>query len=139
MRPSIVSLFASMVAVLAGCNDPAPVQAHRSAVLIGDRGISIPLPPPSVLEAPQQEVEVHGQLDGAVAEGAEVRIVDIEGGAEASVPAEDGAFTASLELDLSAACLEAWVVDADGAAGERRTYSTRIEPDDTVLVVAGCD
>jgi len=139
MRASHLSLFASMVVALVGCNDPVPVQAHRSAVVIGDRGISIPLPPPSVLEAPQQEVEVHGQLDGAVPDGAEVRIVDTEGGAEASVPAEGGAFTASLEVDLSSACLEAWVIDADGSEGERRYYSTRIEPDDSILVVEGCD
>lgn len=121
-----------------GCNDHAPVQAHRSAVLIGDRGISIPLPPPSVLQAPQQEVEVHGQLDAAL-DGAEVRIVDIEGGDDASVPAQSGEFTAVLEVDLTAVCLETWVVDADGVDGQRRYYSVRLEADETITVVSGCE
>ncbi len=137
MRHSFLTVLAlGLLAV--GCNDHAPVQAHRSAVLIGDRGISIPLPPPSVLQAPQQTVEVHGDLDGTVGEGAEVRIVDNEGGDEASVPAEGGRFTAQLEIDLTRACLEAWVVHAEGAEGERRFYSTRIESDDTIVVVPGC-
>ena len=142
MRISRVSLFSVVVGVLsAGCNDPAPVQAHRSAVLIGDRGISIPLPPPSVLQAPQQEVEVHGELAtaGGLTGEAEVRIVDVEGGDEASVPVEGGTFTAVLEVDLSAACLEAWVVDGDGSEGERRFYSTRIEADETIRVLEGCE
>jgi len=125
--------------ILAGCNDPAPVQAHRSAVLIGDRGISIPLPPPSVLRAPQQEVEVRGELDGAADEGAEVRLLDTAGGDEASVPVEGTGFTASLELDLTAACLEAWVVGPDGDEGEHRTYSTVVEDDESIRVVEGCD
>ena len=138
MRHSILTVLA-LGLLAAGCNDHAPVQAHRSAVLIGDRGISIPLPPPSVLQAPQQTVEVHGDLDGSIGEGAEVRIIDNDGGDEASVPAEAGHFTAELDLDLTSACLEAWVVNAEGAEGERRFYSTRIESDDTILVVAGCE
>ncbi len=131
--------LAALGTLAAACNDPAPVQAHRNAVVIGDRGISIPLPPPSVLQAPQQEVEVRGELEGSVGEGAEVRIVDNDGGDEASVPAEGLGFTATLEVDLTAACLEAWVVDADGAESSRRLYSTVIEDDETIRVVAGCD
>ncbi|MGH1343282.1 MAG: hypothetical protein ACRBN8_17110 [Nannocystales bacterium] len=138
MSRSIASLFVVCV-LAAACNDPAPVSAHRSAVLIGDRGISIPLPPPSVLQAPQQEVEVHGALEGAFEEGAEVRLVDISGGDEASVSPDGVAFTAVLNLDLTDACVETWVVDADGVESERRSYSTRIEADDSILVEPGCD
>lgn len=138
MSRSIASLFVFGV-LAAGCNDPAPVSAHRSAVLIGDRGISIPLPPPSVLQAPQQEVEVEGALEGNVDEGAEVRIVDTAGGDEASVSPDGASFTATLELDLTDACLETWVVDADGVESERRSYSTQVEADDSIRVVLGCD
>lgn len=138
MFRSIASLIVLGV-VAAGCNDPAPVSAHRSAVVIGDRGISIPLPPPSVLQAPQQEVEVQGALEGTVDDGAEVRIVDTAGGDEASVSPDGMSFTATLEVDLTDACLETWVVDADGAPSERRTYSTRIEADDSIRVVPGCE
>lgn len=138
MRHSIVTVLAFGLLV-AGCNDHSPVQAHRSAVLIGDRGISIPLPPPSVLQAPQQTIEVHGDLDGAIGDGAEVRIVDNEGGDEASVAVERGSFIAELDVDLTRVCLEAWVIDAEGIEGERRYYSTRIESDDAILVVSGCE
>lgn len=138
MRHSILTVLAFGL-LAAGCNDHAPVQAHRSAVLIGDRGISIPLPPPSVLQAPEQTVEVQGELDRFLGEGAEVRIVDNEGGDEASVPAEGTGFTAELDVNLTSACLETWVIDADGIEGERRFYSTRIESDDTIRVVPGCD
>jgi len=134
--------FASLAlgVLIAGCNDPAPVTAsHRSSVVITDRGISIPLPPPSVLEAPQQEVEVDGEIDGDVGEGAEVRIVDTRGGDEASVPATDGRFTATLQVDLTAACIETWVIDADGFAGQPRRYSTHVEPDDSIRVEPECD
>ena len=138
MTRSIASLFV-LGALAAGCNDPAPVSAHRSAVVIGDRGISIPLPPPSVLKAPQQEVEVEGALEGTLDEGAEVRLVDRAGGDEASVAPEGMSFTATLEVNLTDACIEAWVVDADGVESERRSYSTRVEADDSIRVVVGCD
>ncbi len=138
MSRSIASLFVFGV-LAAACNDPAPVSAHRSSVLIGDRGISIPLPPPSVLQAPQQEVEVHGALEGTFDEGAEVRIVDTAGGDEASVAPEGTSFIATLEVDLTDACLETWVVDADGVESERRLYSTQVEADDSIRVVPGCD
>lgn len=137
MIRSIASLF--VVGVLAaGCNDPAPVAAHRSAVLIGDRGISIPLPPPSVLQAPQQEIEVQGALEGIFDEGSEVRIVDTAGGDEASVSPDGASFTATLEVDLTDVCLETWVVDADGVESERRSYSALVEADDSIRVVSGC-
>ncbi|MEM6296085.1 MAG: hypothetical protein AAGA54_32730 [Myxococcota bacterium] len=124
----------------AACNDHEPVQAFRSAVLIGDRGISIPLPPPSVLQAPQQEVEVQGAVEGVLPAGAEVRLVDNEGGDEtaAEVGAEGG-FSATLEVNLTNSCIEAWTVDEDGNAGERRFFSTRVEADDSILVVDGCE
>lgn len=138
MTRRIASLVGLLV-MAGACNDPAPVQAYRSAVLIGDRGISIPLPPPSVLAAPEQQVEVHGEVDRDVGEGAEVRIVDTAGGDEASVPADGLSFTATLEVDLTQTCLEAWVVDPDGDPGEHRFYSTSIEDDDSIRVVAGCD
>ncbi len=128
-----------LVLLVSACNDPAPVQAYRSAVLIGDRGISIPLPPPSVIAAPQQEVDVHGELDRDLGEGAEVRIVDTTGDDEASVPARGSSFTATLEIDLSSACLETWVVDAESAEGEHRFYSTSIEDDESILVTPGCE
>lgn len=138
MFRSIASLFVIGV-IAAGCNDPLPVSAHRSAVLIGDRGISIPLPPPSVLQAPQQEVEVHGALEGTFDEGAEVRLVDTAGGDEASVSPDGASFKATLEVNLIDACIETWVVDADGAQSERRSYSTQVEADDSIRVVPGCD
>ncbi len=122
------------------CNDHQPVQAFRSAVLIGDRGISIPLPPPSVLQAPQQEVDVQGSVEGDFTPGAEVRLIDNEGGDETVALVEaGGVFSASLEVDLTNSCIEAWAIDPEGGAGDRRFFSTRVEADESILVVEGCD
>ncbi len=117
--------------------------AFRSVVFIGDRGISVPLPPPSFFEAPHQEVEVHGTVQHAdqLAAGTEVHIVDNAGDAELSLTLEEGAseFVVTLELDLSESCLEVWLVAPSGKQSERSLYSTRIVAADEIEVVQGCD
>lgn len=118
--------------------------AFRASVLIDDRGISIPLPPPSLIDEPEQEVEVQGEVVGLDegATGLVVRIVDSTGGAELDVPLEDGSSTfhgAGLTIDLSDNCLELWLVDTDGREGEHSEYEAVIdESDGSVTVVEGC-
>ncbi len=139
---SMMRCFAPLFAlgILAGgCNDPEPVQAFRTTVFIGERGISIPLPPPSLAAEPQQEVEVQGIVDGDVEPGSEVRLVDTAGGDETVAEIEEDSFAATLELDLSAGCIEAWLVASDGSQGEHRFFSTVISDDDTVEVREGCE
>jgi hypothetical protein len=136
-----------MLVLLAGLLTACAVHearpAFRSTVWIGDRGISVPLPPPSFYEAPHQEVEVEGQVQHSddLAAGTEIHIVDNVGDADIVVPLQQGesSFVGRLELDLSDSCLEVWLVAPDGGEGDRSLYSTRIVSVDEIEVVEGCE
>ena len=132
-----------LAGLLGACAVHEARPAFRSTVWIGDRGISVPLPPPSFFEAPHQEVEVAGTVQHAdeLAAGTQVHIVDNAGDAEISVPLPEGEneFVATLELDLSESCLEVWLVAPDGDESDRSLYSTRIVAADEIEVVQGCD
>jgi hypothetical protein len=129
--------------LLAACGVHEAKPSFRSSVRIGDRGISVPLPPPSFWEAPHQEVEVQGEVQHGegLAAGTEVHILDNEGDAEIQVRLAEGesTFVATFELDLSNNCLEVWLVAPDGSEGERSLYSTRIVAADQIEVVEGCE
>lgn len=124
-------------------HDPEP--AFRAAVLIDDRGISIPLPPPSLVDEPEQEVDVEGEVIGLPDDptGLLVRIVDSAGGAELDVPLAEGGTTfhgQGLAIDLSNNCIELWLVDADGREGERARYRAVIDASgESIEVAEGCD
>ncbi|MCH9687920.1 MAG: hypothetical protein K0V04_41200 [Deltaproteobacteria bacterium] len=131
-------------ALLAGCvqHDPTPV--FRAGVFIDDRGISIPLPPPSLTDDPEQEVDIDGNIIGLddLAAGLSAVVVDNVGGAEAEVLVVEGAATFHLEglaIDLTNNCLELWLQTGEGQHGEHHTYTAVI--DDTgegVVAVEGC-
>jgi hypothetical protein len=149
MLRSVHRAFAGVVlptlGLLLACVSHDPEPAFRASVLIGDRGISIPLPPPSLVDAPEQEVDVEGEVLGVHehVDGLVVRIVDHAGGAELDVPLVDGstAFHAEgLAIDLSDNCLELWLVDADGREGERAQYRALIDATGQAIEVSeGCD
>jgi hypothetical protein len=147
MLRSVHCAFAGFVLSTLGlaCVAHEPQPAFRASVLIDDRGISIPLPPPSLADEPEQDVDVEGEVIG-IAEGTGgliVRIVDHAGGAELDVPLADGsnAFHGEgLSIDLSDNCLELWLVDADGREGERAQYQALIDASgESIEVVEGCE
>lgn len=146
LRP-VHHAFAGLVlsSLLAGCVQHDPEPAFRAAVFLGDRGISIPLPPPSLVDEPEQEVDVEGEVLGLheQADGLVVRIVDQAGGAELEAPLVEGSssFRAEgLPIDLSDNCIELWLVDADGREGERAQYQALIdESGQSIEVSEGCD
>ncbi len=118
--------------------------AFRAGVFIGDRGISIPLPPPSLFDSPQQKVDVEGDVIGADAtNGLIVVITDNAGAAETEVPLESGmtAFHAEgLAIDLTDNCLELWVETAEGQQGDHHLYRAVIAASgESVEVEEGCD
>ena len=148
MLRSVHRAFAGFVLAtlcLGGCVSHSPEPAFRAAVLIDDRGISIPLPPPSLVDEPEQDVDVDGEVIGLPDDptGLMVRIVDSAGGAELEVPLADGAATfhgEGLAIDLSDNCIELWLVDADGHEGERAQYRAIIDASGQSIEVAeGCD
>lgn len=137
-------LIAAVVAALAcaACAVHEPVPAFRRAVFIADRGISIPLPPPSLFEAPHQKVDVSGQLQGddQIAAGTTVHVIDDRGNGETEVELAAGvaSFQATLEIDLTDNCLELWAEAPDGSEGGHSLYSASIEAvGDTQQVAVG--
>jgi hypothetical protein len=131
-----------LIAGVTACAFHEPVPAFRSTVWIGDRGISVPLPPPSFFEAPKQKVELAGEVtqSNKLKAGTEVHVVDNRGDAEATVVLDAGqsAFEAGLSLDLSDSCLEVWLVAPGGTMGDVALYSTNIVSDTEIEVVEGC-
>lgn len=129
---------------LGACATHEPQPAFRASVLIDDRGISIPLPPPSLVDDPEQEVDVEGEVVGATSslDGFVVRIVDHVGGADLDVPLEEGSHGfhgSGLLIDLTDNCLEVWLEDAGGHEGERTEVHAIIDASgQAVEVVDGC-
>ncbi|MEM7160163.1 MAG: hypothetical protein AAF799_45415 [Myxococcota bacterium] len=121
--------------------------AFRASVLIDDRGISIPLPPPSLHAEPTQEVEVEGEVVGLDELGQEfvVRLVDTVGGAEIDVTLPPGTSTfvaEGLQIDLTSNCIEVWLVDDEGDEGEHRSFQASIAESGsevTATEVDSCD
>jgi hypothetical protein len=144
--PTVFALVVSASVGLAGCgltgcasHEPKP--AFRGAVAIDDRGISIPLPPPSLIDAPQQEVEIEGQVTGPDRlAGTTVHVVDNRGDADVEVALDDSAqFVTWMVIDLTDNCLEFWVEAPDGQQGQHTLFSASIDEDEQVVVVADCD
>jgi hypothetical protein len=131
---------------VAACN-PHDVYGFRSGLWVGDRGIAIPVPPPSLTDAPVQVSRVEGGFDVTAQEGASppvvVELKDLASGAEASVEVDKlaGDFViGEIVLDHTDNCLEFRIVLPDGRASDVEQYHTVIEADDrTVRVVDGCD
>jgi hypothetical protein len=122
--------------LLAGACAPHEAEpAFRRTVFIDDRGISVPLPPPSLVDAPQQDVDVDAQALGEdpVLAGTMAHVEDMMGDGTAELELPEGAqhFTIEgLPVDLTDNCLELWLVAPDGREGEHVVVHAEIVPDD---------
>lgn len=133
----------ALMGLLGACAVHQPRTVFRAGVFIDERGISVPLPPPSLTDAPKQDVEVEGQVTGdeAIPEGTVVHVVDNVGGSESKAVLEPGAsrFVADLFVDLQDNCLEVWLETPDGrASAEPALFHTAITDDDEIAVAPGC-
>lgn len=141
--PRFVALTALVaLTVTAACAVHEPVPVFRSGVFVSDRGISVPLPPPSLTAMPKQDVDVEGTVLGEdeVRAGTIVHVVDNrgDGTVEAELGDSERDFTVSLTIDVSDSCLEIWLETPDGSESMRSLFSTRIVDDQTVEVIEGC-
>lgn len=147
MQRSVNRAFTSLVLAALGlgaCVDHQPEPAFRASVLIDDRGISIPLPPPSLVAEPEQDVDVAGEVIGSAdTTGLRVRIADSASGSELEVSLVEGTNMfrgEGLAIDLLDNCIEVSLVDADGREGERTEYRAVIDASgQAVEAVDGCD
>lgn len=101
---------------------------------IGDRGISVPVPPPSLKLAPVQRVDIEGEIGATAGEpGTRVFLSETRLGTQAYVdfPDDDGSFFfEGVELDLTDNCLEVWTEDGDGNASVYSFFRASIDVDD---------
>ena len=138
---ALVLLGSSLVAC--AVHDPRGV--FNRSLAIGDRGISVPLPPPSLLVAPMQPVDVDAQVDdgGNVdALGVVAVIVEHRSGAEVEVDVSPGSSMVVVqlpEIDLRDNCLELWLEKSDGSESVHRFFSARIEDAQSIAVDEGCN
>lgn len=128
----------------AGCAQHDTKPAFQSSLRIADRGISIPLPPPSLLEEPNQAVDIEGEVvgDDRLSTAATAHVVDLQGGEEVTVDVAAGAdsFVAQgLPVDLTDNCLELWL-QTDDAESEHAFYSATVAADgETIVVTPDCE
>lgn len=137
--------------LLGACAHHEAEPAFRRTVFIGDRGISVPLPPPSLTAEPEQDVDVDAQALGEdpVLAGTMAHVEDVVGGgtAELELTADAQHFTIEgLPVDLTDNCLELWLVAPDGREGDRILVHAVIVADDddedtleSISTVSGCD
>ncbi len=129
----------------AGCAQHEARPAFSTSLRIGDRGISIPLPPPSLLEEPNQAVDVEGQIvgDEVLTTAAVAHVVDLQGGEEISVEVAAGAdsFVArGLSVNLTDNCLELWLAIDGGDESDHAFYTATVADDGaTIVVTPDCD
>ncbi|MBX7082857.1 MAG: hypothetical protein K1X88_26870 [Nannocystaceae bacterium] len=137
---TLAALAAAAVVPACASHEWKPV--FRRAIVFDDRGISLPLPPPSLTADPEQEVDVHGvaQGDDPLPADARVRMLDVDGTADVEVEldAEGGFTAAAVPLDLRANCLEVWI-DSEGGESEHVFVHAEITGETTITTVLGCD
>ncbi|MBL9104270.1 MAG: hypothetical protein JNL82_25215 [Myxococcales bacterium] len=116
---------------------------------IGDRGISVPVPPPSLTAAPRQEVDVDGELGDPQAASGTIVTMWIYGGAEDRghqiVAEPDGSFHfTGIPLDLTDNCIEVWSEEPGAYGGTSVTsfFRAHIAADDQTVITeqffSGC-
>jgi hypothetical protein len=143
MNRSIAIVLLGVLGASVACNVHEPRPAFRAGILIGDRGISVPLPPPSLHDAPKQEVEIEGEIvgDDSVPAGTVVHVLEHVGGQEASTELVDDSneFVAGLFVDLTDNCFELWLETPDGRSSDQPAFFRAvITLDDEIAVEQGC-
>ncbi len=139
------ALLAGTLTALAACN--STIITRTDGPYIDERGISVPVPPPSLTAEPKQFVEVRGTL-GINTPKAMTRAFLFEGTSARGyfVYADDvGEFLfTGVELDLNDNCIEVWYEEpgAEGRKSEHSLFIATIDADDqsvlTMQVASGC-
>jgi hypothetical protein len=140
----LVALALTLLATASACAFPDPVPAFRRSVFIDDRGISVPLPPPSFFDFPLQTVDVDGTTDGhdQIAAGTKLFVEDTDGDAYKQIDLGADATTFEVDgiaIDLTMNCLEVWMQAPDGRLSGRARFHVEIVDRTTIETVEGCE
>jgi len=139
---ALATLGAGLASLACATHEASP--AFRRALLFDDRGISVPLPPPSLIDQPEQEVDLEGGTAGKdrIAAGTKLYVEDIDGDAHAMIELAEGATSFSvdgLSVDLRAHCFEVWLESPDGRETEHFHVRAHITSDTTLETTPACD
>lgn len=142
--PRRMTAAACLLALAAGCVAHEARPAFRRGILVDDRGISVPLPPPSLADEPYQEVDVEGTVPGddTLSAGTKLHVEDLDGDAGTSVevnPTTESFKLQGVWIDLTANCLELWLEAPDGRESERTHVRAVIVSDTEIRTEPGCD
>jgi hypothetical protein len=114
---------------------------------IGDRGISVPVPPPSLKEFPIQRVDIDGELDDMDPEPKTEVILWVYSATnehgDIVFANSDGTFHFSeVLIDLTDNCIEVWAEEPGGTTSIHSFFRASIGPDDQTIVTeqffSGC-
>lgn len=133
-----VLLVASLVAATA-CN--ATIITRTDGPFIGEKGISVPVPPPSLTAAPVQFVEVAGSLGVSSVPPMTITFLYESTSARGYFVYADEAgnfLFEGVELDLNDNCLEVWFEEPgpEGKKSEHSFFVASIGEDDQSVVTA---
>jgi hypothetical protein len=136
--------LALVTTVVGACGTHEVSPAYRRTIAFDDRGISVPLPPPSLIDQPEQEVELHGTTAGrdAIVAGTKVHVEDVDGEATGELVLAAGAdeFTVEhLDVDLRTHCFEVWLETPDGLVSEPTQVRAHIIDAKTLETTPGCE
>lgn len=138
--PRILALAAVAILSLGtGCNDVS-IGGYDDGPQIDKRGISVPVPPPSLWAAPVQQVTIEGKLGFSDPEP--MTVVFLQNAFTDQWPFVyadgDGSFRfEGVELDLTQNCLEVWS-EEPGPYGDMSLHSffrASIDPDDPQQII----
>lgn len=105
---------------------------------IGENGISVPVPPPSLKLMPVQRVDIEGEI-GATSDAASstVYLRETRRGLPGQfvAPELDGSFFfEGVELDLTDNCIEIWSQDDEAKASVHSFFTASIADDDQSVI-----
>jgi hypothetical protein len=139
------ALLAMSLVFGTGCNSH-PVGGPDDGPQISQRGISVPVPPPSLTLMPVQRVDIEGEIDGnAEVEGTRVFLRETRRGVQGQyvLPEPDRTFFfEGVEVDLTDNCIEVWTEDTEAKSSLHSFFIASIDVDDqsvvTVQLLGGC-
>ncbi|MBC8068246.1 MAG: hypothetical protein IAG13_07925 [Deltaproteobacteria bacterium] len=139
-----LAALALLTAVTGACGTHEATPAFRRTIAFDDRGISVPLPPPSLVDEPEQEVELRGTTVGAdaIVAGTKVHVDDLDGEATGELVLAAGAAEFKVEglyVDLRAHCFEVWLESPDGRLTDPSLVRAHITGPETLETTRGCD
>jgi hypothetical protein len=139
-RRLVFLVAAAMTVAACGAGNASGEPAVKPRLYITDRGIGVPVPPPSLKDDPKVEAQIWGDITVDFVTGDTVHLLETVSGFETDVAADSQSCDAEdaiedpcdflfegVEVDLTDNCLELWLADDADAIS---AYRAAIEEED---------